>query len=240
MGKKVKRTAAKACVISSVILALGIAAVVSAVVLPALQTADNAVAMEICLLAGLALVLAGIIALCVSVAVHRARVRKSRKPQAERMQDAEAQLDGSATYNGKQVNYLPNMQAYERVNMGKFQSLDDKFDQIARMDRTQFVIYMTRLFSRNGYQVKLTPVTDNHSVDLIIERDGVSIAVGCILSDKILGQKDISPVTEGKIYYQVKNSMVVTNMYFDRTALDYAKAEHITLVDRNILAEDYM
>ncbi|MCH5152274.1 MAG: restriction endonuclease [Clostridiales bacterium] len=138
------------------------------------------------------------------------------------------------------VTYIPSKEAYQSINMGQYQSVEEKFDQISKMDRTQFVIYVARLFSRKGYQVKLTPVMDNHDIDMLVEKMGVTIAVGCLLSSRILCKEDIVCVKNGRSYYGVNNSMALTNMYFDRTALDYAKAEHMSLVDRNILAEDFM
>lgn len=170
----------------------------------------------------------------------REKKRKDDYAEIEVIGDAEAQLDGSTTHNGESVQYIPSQEAYEFVNMGSYQSLEDKFDQISKMDRTQFVIYVARLFARKGYQVKLTPVIDNHDIDLIVEKMGVTIAVGCLLTNKILSDVDITCVKHGKAYYNVTNAMALTNMYFDRSALDYAKAERLSLVDRNILAEDFM
>ena len=138
------------------------------------------------------------------------------------------------------VTYIPSKEAYDFVVMGQYQTLDQKFEEISRMDKTQFVIYIARLFSRKGYQVKLTPVIDNHDIDLLVEKMGVTIAVGCILTHKVLCKEDIVCVKNGRSYYGVNNSMALTNMYFDRTALDYAKAEYMSLVDRNILAEEFM
>ena len=149
---------------------------------------------------------------------------------------------GSQKYilEGSQVTYIPSKEAYDFVVMGQYQTLDQKFDEIGKMDKTQFVIYVARLFSRKGFQVKLTPVLDNHDIDLLVEKNGVTIAVGCILTNKILCKEDIVCVKNGRSFYGVNNSMALTHMYFDRTALDYAKAEYMSLVDRNILAQDFM
>ena len=160
--------------------------------------------------------------------------------EPELMPDAVAQLDNPVTYVGTNVQYIPSMEAYEFINMGKYQTVDDKFDQISKMDHTQFVIYVARLFSRKGYQVKLTPVVDNYDIDIIVQKMDVTIAVGCLLTNKVLCKEDITCVREGKNHYRVNNCMALTNMYFDRTALDYAREEKMSLVDRNILAEDFM
>ena len=159
---------------------------------------------------------------------------------AEVMPDAVAHLDNPVTYVGTNVQYIPSMEAYEFINMGSYQTLEEKFDQISKMDHTQFIIYVARLFSRKGYQVKLTPVVDNYAIDLIVEKMGVAIAVGCLLTNKVLCKEDIVCVRKGKDHYHVQNCMALTNMYFDRTALEYAREEKMSLVDRNILAEDFM
>ena len=160
--------------------------------------------------------------------------------EAEVMPDAVANLDNNVTYVGTNVQYIPSMEAYEFINMGRYQTLDEKFEQLSKMDHTQFVIYVSRLFSRKGYQVKLTPVVDNFDIDLIVEKMGVTIAVGCLLTNKVLCKEDIECVRAGKDHYHVNNCMALTNMYFDRTALEYAREEKMSLVDRNILAEDFM
>ena len=160
--------------------------------------------------------------------------------EPEAMPDAVANLDTPVTYVGGNVTYIPSMEAYEFINMGRYQTLDEKFDQISKMDHTQFVIYVARLFSRKGYQVKLTPVVDNYDIDIIVEKMGVTIAVGCLLTNKVLCKEDITCVRYGKDRYHVNNCMALTNMYFDRSALEYAREEKMSLVDRNILAEDFM
>lgn len=160
--------------------------------------------------------------------------------QAETEATTQQAPAGTYIVDASNVTYIPSREAYDFVVMGQYQTLEQKFEQISKMDKTQFVIYIARLFSLKGYQVKLTPVIDNHDIDLLVEKMGVTIAVGCILTNKILCKEDIVCVKNGRSYYGVNNSMALTNMYFDRTALEYAKAEHMSLVDRNILAQDFM
>ena len=88
--------------------------------------------------------------------------------------------------------------------------------------------------------MKLTPVFDNYGIDMLVEKMGVIIAVSCVLTNKILSAADVEVANQGKAHYPASNAMVLTNMYFDRTALDFAKANKISLVDRVILSEDFM
>lgn len=172
---------------------------------------------------------------------HKAGKDKAskQKPQPEAVADVDFQLDGSATYNGTPT-YVPQTESFEFVTVGRRQSLEEKFEQIGKMCKTQFVIYIAKLFSLKGYEVQLTPVIDNHSIDMIVKRDGITRAVGCLIANKVMCEEDIAPVYDGRTFYQADGVMVVTNMYFDRTSLNYAKARKISLVDRNVLTDQFI
>ena len=145
----------------------------------------------------------------------------------------------TASNNGPIV-YVPAVEAYNFVDMGDRQTIDQKFEQIARMDRTQFVVYVARLFSRKGYSVKLTPVIDNYCIDMVVEKHGVAIAVAVVLATRLLGRDDILCVADGRKHYPVNNAMVITNLYFDNTAVQFAREQCMSLVDRNVLASEFM
>ena len=194
--------------------------------------------------AGIVLAVIGFIALLACLVKQRKFNKEQARQEAEQEQQ-QAALQSQADFgNGGEVQqpvrYVPSENVYQFVNMGERQSIEEKFNEIAKMDKTQFVIYVARLFSRKGYQVKFTPVINNHNVDLLVEKLDVTIAVGCILSQKVLTEGDIRCVVDGSRYYHANNVMALTNTYFDRTAVDYAKRERMSLVDRNILAEDFM
>ena len=145
----------------------------------------------------------------------------------------------TASSNGPIV-YVPAVEAYNFVDMGDRQTVDQKFEQIARMDRTQFVVYVARLFSRKGYSVKLTPVIDNYCIDMVVEKHGVAIAVAVVPATRLLGRDDMVCVAEGRKHYPVNNAMVITNLYFDNTAVQFAREQCMSLVDRNVLASEFM
>lgn len=223
---------------SILIFVIGVTLTILYALLDFFKQPENLIWGKVCLWGGVALIGVGIIGIIVCVALYRKidrRVEKAKKEQLERIErQAKAEAEGS------QVRYIPAHEAAELVTVGKYQTLEEKFAQIGKMDRTQFVIYVARLFSRKGYQVKLTPVIDNHDIDLLVEKMGVVIAVGCLISNRVLCKEDIVRVRDGRLYYNVSSCMALTNMYFDRTALEFAQTERMSLVDRNILAEDFI
>ena len=170
----------------------------------------------------------------------------SQQPARQYAQPSEQQYAQQTAQQSRQSEDLPQgaqpvpRQSPMLIHMGERQSTEEKFAEIAKMDKTQFVVYAARLFGYRGYRVKFTPVIDNYDVDLLVEKMGVTIAVGCVLSDKVLSAQDVAPVAEGRRYYHASAVMVVTNSYFDRSALDYAKQNNLSLVDRNVLSQDFM
>ena len=173
--------------------------------------------------------------------------QSAQQPEGQQAQPSEQQYAQQQTaQQSRQPEDLPQgaqpvpRQSPMLIHMGERQSTEEKFAEIAKMDKTQFVVYAARLFGYRGYRVKFTPVIDNYGVDLLVEKMGVTIAVGCVLSDKVLSAQDVAPVAEGRRYYHASAVMVVTNSYFDRSALDYAKQNNLSLVDRNVLSQDFM
>lgn len=172
--------------------------------------------------------------------------QSAQQPEGRQAQPSEQQYAQQTAQQSRQPENLPQgaqpvpRQSPMLIHMGERQSTEEKFAEIAKMDKTQFVVYAARLFGYRGYRVKFTPVIDNYDVDLLVEKMGVTIAVGCVLSDKVLSAQDVAPVAEGRRYYHASAVMVVTNSYFDRSALDYAKQNNLSLVDRNVLSQDFM
>lgn len=161
--------------------------------------------------------------------------------QSPRVVEPVAQTVSHQTYivDGENITSVPKTPR-DAVVMGRRQSIEEKFREISKMDKPQFVVYVARLFSYKGYQVKFTPVVDNYDIDLLAEKSGETIAVGCILADKTLGKDNVAYVKNGRSHYNAKSTIALTNTTFDKSARDYAKAERITLVDRDVLAKDYM
>lgn len=204
----------------------------------------------IMLYGGIGLAVLGLIILIGGIVAGKSGSKKSKIDKksdadisvgaAEAMPDAEMSLDGATSYNGVQTAYMPNMEAYEFVTVGRRQSVEEKFEQIGKMSKTQFVVYVLKLLSLKGFKVVLTPVIDNNGIDLLVTRDGITRGAACMLSNKVLSKEDIIVAHQGESYYDVDGSMVITNMFFDRSALEYAKSHKMTLIDRNILIEQYM
>lgn len=174
----------------------------------------------------------------VSLIVQLARVSTNPR-KSEQSQQVDGNLTGKIVVPRGEVGSDAQQYAFEVVQLAGKQKIDEKFAQISIMDRTQFVVYVARLFSFKGYQVRLTPVVNNRGIDMIVEKQGVAVAVGVVHSNNVLSQEDIEHISNGLQFYTASSCMALTNTYFDRTAVAFAKQNSMSLVDRTILAEDF-
>jgi hypothetical protein len=247
-GNKKSKGYQKAIEFAIILLFFGVAAILASVLFLSKEMANKPELAPIntyCLYGGIGLSALAVLILILGISAGAKGKKKQKQaqeqPKPEVMTDVEVSLDEPTTTTaGTTVTYVPSCEVPNLVEMGSYQTIEEKFDQIAKMDKTQFVIYVARLFSQKGYQVKLTPVFDNYGIDMLVEKMGVIIAVSCVLTSRVLCESDVQTASEGKSYYPASNMMVLTNMYFDRSAVDFAKANKISLVDRVILSEDFM
>ena len=176
--------------------------------------------------------------------------KEEKKEEAEELEVDASEVDvddeNPQMLNRKQaqepvVHYIPLQSVFQFMNAGIKQPMEEKFQQIYRMDHNQFVMYIARLFAARGFVVKLTPVIDNHGIDMVVERDNSSFAVSCINRYKrLVTEDDLTHLATVTKYFAVKSIMVLTSSYFDRTAMDFIKAKKFSAVDRSILEEDFI
>lgn len=119
------------------------------------------------------------------------------------------------------------------------QTVTEKLQQMAQMDHTQLVCFMAKLYSYQGYSVKLTPVVDNFGVDFITEGAQGQSAVFCMHSQEVTAE-ELAVVPFGVDNYPVERAIAVTCGTFDRSAKKFAKRNKITLVDKKILASKFL
>lgn len=214
---------------------VGCALAVMVIVMPIFHEDGNELMADVCFCVGLFLLIAGLVAcLCCSRAYKKREKRDAAKKLLKEKENQKLPV------NKDSVTFVPQQHTYQFVHMGQYQTLDEKFEQISKMDKTQFVIYVAKLFSLKGFQVKLTPVMDNYGIDMIVEKMGVTIGVGCLLANKVMCKEHIEHIPKAMIRYNVNKCMALTNTYFDITAVDFARAQHMSLVDRNVLIDEFI
>lgn len=187
----------------------------------------------VCLYGGL--FVCGVALVVFLVAFVGYKLNKSKQPKVEKL--ADVSFKSVQTEGGKAVFVAEQSAGTQPVSTK--QTDEQKMEQISKMDKTQFVVFVAGLFSKKGYQVKLTPVVANNNVDVLLTHLGATIAVGVVHSQTVLSAEQIQPVLLGAPSYNASEVIVVTNNYFDRSAVDFAKRKGVSLVDRTLLLTEF-
>ena len=110
-------------------------------------------------------------------------------------------------------------------------------DYIDNMTGEEFELFMTQYFAEHGFKVTHTPLSGDYGIDLILENDFVKIGVQAKCYSNKVTLSAIQEVVAGLRHYGLSSGMVVTNNYFQPSAIQLAKENNITLWDRNKLIE---
>lgn len=120
----------------------------------------------------------------------------------------------------------------------KNEHIDDiTINDVDVMDGVQFEKFIGKVFARQGYLVKFTPVTGDQGVDLIAEKNGVRIGIQAKRYTGRIGNSAIQEIVAGIIHHRCDNAIVVTNSYFTKSAIDLAFSNNVILWDRALLKE---
>lgn len=108
-------------------------------------------------------------------------------------------------------------------------------EQIDRMNGRTFEKYLEVLFERLGYRVELTKYVGDYGADLVTRKEGVKTVIQAKRYKKSVGVKAIQEAVAAKGYYGCDAAMVVTNSTYTKQAMELARANNVTLRDREWL-----
>jgi restriction system protein len=108
---------------------------------------------------------------------------------------------------------------------------------IDQMDGKTFEQYLEALFERMGYHVERTRYVGDYGADLITRKNGVKTVVQAKRYKRSVGLKAVQEAVAAKGMYGCTEAMVVTNSTFTRQAIELARANRVTLWNRERLIE---
>ncbi|MGG7177629.1 restriction endonuclease [Clostridium paraputrificum] len=109
------------------------------------------------------------------------------------------------------------------------------FKVIDKMSGEEFEEFLEVHYKRLGYKTFLTPLTADYGADIIIKKSGEKIVVQAKRWNQHVGIEAVQQAVGSVKYYKADSAMVVTNNYFTENARNLAKANDVTLIDRNSL-----
>lgn len=110
-------------------------------------------------------------------------------------------------------------------------------EQINNMSGKEFEKFMEHYFVSKGYNVVRTPLSGDYGIDLIIEHEFGKIGVQLKRYNAKVSLSAVQEVVAGLSHYGLNSGMVITNNYFQPSAIQLAKDNNITLWNRDVLLE---
>ena len=109
--------------------------------------------------------------------------------------------------------------------------------QVDSMSGLEFECYVAELLKAHGFtSVKLTERYD-WGVDIIAHKDGIRWGVQTKRSSGLVRVAAVRQVVGALNMYQCERAMVITNGLFSRPAIEIAKSNRCTLIDRTHLTK---
>lgn len=120
----------------------------------------------------------------------------------------------------------------------KFDAKSNEFDNVNYDSLTgiEFEKFCAYILSKNGFEnIKITPPSGDHGIDVIAERKEVSYAIQCKCYSGNVGNSSVQQAHTGRTLYKKDIAAVMTNSHFTPQAIEEANALNVKLWDRNKL-----
>jgi len=117
-----------------------------------------------------------------------------------------------------------NVHAKERLYL-----INKNWDSLSGREFEEFLVDLYKL---NGYQVTLTPESNDQGADLIVEANGIRTCVQAKRWSAKVGNKAVQEAYTAMSYYNCERSAVVTTSQFTKSAITLARSVSCELIDR--------
>ncbi|MBQ7883779.1 MAG: restriction endonuclease [Phascolarctobacterium sp.] len=134
------------------------------------------------------------------------------------------------------ASHMENLEQGLSDNTGMF-NRHYTIEDIDVLDGIDFESFLQKLFTKMGYYAEVTQSTGDQGADLILSKLGRKIAVQAKRYNTKLDNTPIQEVLGAKAYYGCNETMVVTNSYFTKKAIELAHVNQVQLIDRDDLIE---
>lgn len=106
-------------------------------------------------------------------------------------------------------------------------------------DGFHFEEYTAELLKALDFKnVKVLPMSNDYGADVLAEYNGVKYAIQCkYYTSQTVGVKSVQEILGGTAYHNADKPVVATNYKFSSNAIKLARANNVTLWDRNTYIE---
>lgn len=111
-------------------------------------------------------------------------------------------------------------------------------EKIDCMSGKEFESFIATLFQKKGFKVLQTPISGDFGIDVIIENSFIKIGVQTKCYNDKVSNSAVQEAVTGIKHYNLDKAMVITNNYFQPSAIALAKDNNVILWDRDKLLQE--
>lgn len=106
------------------------------------------------------------------------------------------------------------------------------------MSGKEFESFIATLFQKKGFKVLQTPLSGDFGIDVIIENSFIKIGIQTKCYNDKVSNSAVQEAVTGIKHYNLDKAMVITNNYFQPSAIALAKDNNVILWDRDKLLQE--
>lgn len=111
-------------------------------------------------------------------------------------------------------------------------------EKIDCMSGKEFESFIATLFQKKGFKVLQTPLSGDFGIDVIIENSFIKIGIQTKCYNDKVSNSAVQEAVTGIKHYNLDKAMVITNNYFQPSAIALAKDNNVILWDRDKLLQE--
>lgn len=116
----------------------------------------------------------------------------------------------------------------------EFLYFDNELEKIDSMNGIEFEEFIINYLKDKHYtNVIGTKNTGDYGVDILAEKYGIKYAIQCKRYTNKVNLKAIQEISSGRKHYRCDKAIVITNSYFNKSAIELANSNYVQLIDRD-------
>lgn len=110
--------------------------------------------------------------------------------------------------------------------------------RMIEMTPIEFEKYVAWIFEKQGYRIQLTPRTGDHGIDILLHKDGATLAVQVKKYQRghAVGEEEVREFFGSFAASRIARGIFVTTSRFTQSAVKWGRARNIALIDGEMLA----
>jgi len=171
----------------------------------------------------------------VRISVIHAITKNARRIGLNRVLKYLSNIDKYMNFYKEKLEYYLIIKRKSNYLAGNFEDISKKIikdiNQYDVQNGYQFEEYLERLFKLLNYKVRHLGGSGDQGADLIVKKNHLTYVIQAKFYSDNVGNRSVQEIVAAISYYGAHHGIVITNSKFTKSAIELAKANHVTLIN---------